>query len=87
LQSRWTSFADFKANYEVPQSLVDTIIAEGEKQGIKPRDEAELQKTIPYLSLQLKALVARDIWDMSEYFSVFNERSEMIRKALEVIQQ
>ena len=87
LQSRWTNFADFKAQYEVPQSLVDTIFAEGEKQGIKPRDEAELQKTIPYLSLQLKALIARDLWDMSEYFSVFNERSEMIRKALEVIQQ
>ena len=87
LQSRWTNFADFKAQYEVPQSLVDTIFAEGEKQGIKPRDEAELQKTIPYLSLQLKALIARDLWDMSEYFSVFNERSEMIRKALEVILQ
>lgn len=87
LQSRWTSFADFKANYGVPQTLIDTIIAEGEKQGIKPRDEAELEKTLPYLRLQLKALIARDLWDMSEYFSVFNERSEMIRKALEVIQQ
>jgi carboxyl-terminal processing protease len=35
--------------------------------------------------MQLKALVARDIWDMSEYFSVVNERSEMVKKALEVI--
>jgi carboxyl-terminal processing protease len=34
----------------------------------------------------LKALIARDLWDMSEYFSVFNERSEIVRKALEVIQ-
>ena len=87
LQERWTDFADFKQNYEVPQSLIDTIVAEGEKQGIKPRDEAELEKTIPYLSMQLKALIARDLWDMSEYFSVFNERSEMVKKALEVIQQ
>ena len=86
LQNQWTSFADFKANYEVPQSLVDTIIAEGEKQGIKPRDESELEKTLPYLRVQLKALVARDLWDMSEYFSVFNERSEIVKKALEVIQ-
>ena len=38
-----------------------------------------------WLKMQLKALVARDIWDMSEYFSVFNERSEMVKKALEVI--
>ena len=87
LTARWTDFADFKQNFEVPQSLIDSIIAEGEKQGIKPKDEAELQKTIPYLSLQLKALIARDIWDMSEYFSVFNESSEMVKKALEILQQ
>lgn len=87
LQGRWASFADFKQNYEVPRSLVDAVIAEGEKQGIKPHDEAELEKTIPYLSVQLKALIARDLWDMSEYFSVFNEQSAMVQKALEVILQ
>lgn len=87
LQNRWTSFADFKQNYEVPNSLLDTIISEGEKQNIKPHDEAELQKTLPYLRIQLKALIARDLWDMSEYFSVFNEQNEMVKKALEILQR
>ena len=85
LQSRWTSFADFKAKYEVPQALIDAIVAEGEKQDVKPRDEAEKEKTLPYLGVQLKALIARDLWDMSEYFSVFNEQSAMVKKALEVL--
>ena len=85
LQNRWTSFADFKQNYEVPKSLLDTIISEGEKQNIKPHDEVELQKTLPYLCIQLKALIARDLWDMSEYFSVFNEKNEMVIKALEIL--
>jgi carboxyl-terminal processing protease len=87
LKKRWETFTDFKQNYEVPQSLVDEVIAEGKKQKIEPKDNAELEKTLPYLRLQLKALIARDLWDMSEYFSVFNERSEIVRKALEVIQQ
>ena len=86
LQSQWPSFEEYKQNFEVPQSLVDAIIAEGEKQNIKPKDEAELEKTLPYLRLQLKALIARDIWDMSEFFSVFNESSALVQKALEVIQ-
>jgi carboxyl-terminal processing protease len=34
----------------------------------------------------LKALVARDLWDMSEYFSIFNERNAIVLKALEMIQ-
>ena len=86
LKKRWESFADFKENFQVPQSLIDEILAEGKRQKIEPKDETELEKTLPYLSLQLKALIARDLWDMSEYFSVFNEQNEMIKKALEVIQ-
>ena len=87
LKERWASFAEFKQSFEVPQSLVDAILAEGEKQQIKPKDEAEKEKTIPYLKLQLKALIARDLWDMSEYFSVFNENSEIVKKALEQLLQ
>ena len=86
LKARWQSFDDFKQHFEVPQSLLDAIIAEGEKQNIKPKDEVELAQTKPYLCLQLKALIARDIWDMSEYFSIINESSEIVRKALEVIE-
>ena len=85
LKKTWTSFDDFKQHFEVPQSLIDTILKDGEKQNIKPKDQAELEKTIPYLRLQLKALIARDIWDMSEYFSIFNEENAMVKRALEVI--
>ena len=87
LKKRWTSFEDFKQNYEIPQSLIDDVLAEGKKKNVEPKDDAELQKTIPYLKLQMKALIARDIWDMSEYYSVFNEQSEIVKKALEIIQQ
>ena len=45
-----------------------------------------MQKTLPYLKLQMKALIARDLWDMNEYFSVFNEDSEAVKKALELLQ-
>ena len=87
LKKRWTSFDDFKQNYEVPQSLIDDVLAEGKKKKIEPKDDAELQKTLPYLELQMKALIARDLGDMSEYYSVFNEQSETVKKALEIIQQ
>jgi carboxyl-terminal processing protease len=85
LKKTWTSFDAFKQNYQVPQSLVDAILKDGEKQNIKPKDKAELEKTLPHLRLQLKALIARDIWDMSEYYSIFNEENEMVKRALEVM--
>ena len=71
----------------MPQSLIDGILEEGKKQKIVAKDDEELQRTLPYLSIQLKSLIARDLWDMSEYFSIFNEESDIVKKALEVIQQ
>ena len=85
LKRQYPDFATFKQQYEVPQSVIDGILKEGEKQKITPTDDAELQKTLPYLRVQLKALVARDLWDMSEYFSVFNESSDTYRTALKVL--
>lgn len=84
LQERYPTFAQYKESYEVPQSFIDAILTEGEKQNVKPKDEEELQTTLPYLKIQLKALIARDLWDMSEYYSIFNEESDIVKKALEL---
>lgn len=87
LKKQYKDFNAFLATYEVPQSLVDGIIAEGEKEKIKPQDEAELALTKKYLALQLKALVARDMWDMSQYFQVWNESNEIVQRALQLLQE
>jgi carboxyl-terminal processing protease len=87
LKKKYPTFAEFREKFEVPQSLIDNILKEGEKQKIKPKDAAELKQTLPYLKTQLKALVARDIWDMSEYFSIMNETNDIVQKAVELMKQ
>ena len=82
LKKRYPMFDTFLRDFEVPQSVVDNIVAEAAKQNVKPKDEAELKATMPALRAQLKALVARDLWDMSEYFHIINERNAIVKKAL-----
>ena len=82
LKKRYPTFDTFLRDFEVPQSVVDNIVAEAAKQNVKPKDEAELKATMPALRAQLKALVARDLWDMSEYFHIINERNAIVKKAL-----
>ena len=41
---------------------------------------------MPMLKLQLKALIARDLWDMNEYYSVMNETSEIVQKAISLLE-
>ena len=87
LRNRFATFTDFNARYEVPESFVNDVLEAAAKDSIKPKDEQELQQTLPRLRLQLKALVARDLWDMSEYFQVINEENPIVRKAVELFEQ
>ena len=84
LQQQYPAFEDYKQNFQVPQELTDGIIAEAEKQNIRPKDDDELQRTLPYLRLQLKALIARDLWSMNEYFNIMGETNDALQRALEL---
>ena len=84
LKGLYKSFDTFNKNYVVPQSLLDTIIAEGKKEKVEPKDKAELTATMPYIKVQLKALVARDLSDMNEYYRVWNEQSDIVNKAIKL---
>ena len=76
-------FAAFAREYTVPQELLDGIFEEGKRQGITPKDDAEREKTETMVARQLKALVARDLWTMTEYFRIVNEDNDFIKCALE----
>ena len=68
-------------SYHAPEARIDSMIAEAERQKVKPADDAELKATRYQLALHFKALVARDIWDMDEYFCIVNEESHIVRKS------
>ena len=82
LKKQFATFNDFNARFEVPQSLIGDVVQAAEKDKIKPKDQQELQATLPQLRRQLKALIARDLWDMSEYFQVINETNPIVVKAV-----
>ena len=85
LKKRYPDFQEFKQQFQVPQELLDAVYQEGAQQKVTPSNDEEREKTLPVLSLQLKALIARDLWDMSEYYSIMNEDSKIVAKALELL--
>ena len=85
LKKKYPDFALFKQQFEVPQSLVDDILAEGKKQKIEPKNDEELQRTLPYLRLQLKSLIARDLWEMNEYYQIMNTQNPIVQRALQLL--
>ncbi len=87
LKRQYKAFDDFRNDYQIPYHVVEEILSEAKKQGLEPKDDDELQRTLAYLCPQLKALVARDLWDMSEYYQIINEHNDIVMRAVQMIEQ
>ncbi len=85
LKKKYASLSEFEENFTVPQQLLDAIYAEGEKQKVKLKDEAEREASLTMLVPQLKALIARDLWDMSAYFKIVNEQNHIVRAGVRAL--
>ena len=88
-RDEWTKeyddYAKFSQKFEPDETMMQQLIAEGEKAGVK-YDEEQYRKSESLIKLQLKALIARDLWDMNEYYHTINVVNESVNKALELLE-
>ena len=84
LKNKYKKFESFDEKFVVDDDMLATLKEIGEKEGVKFNEE-QYQKSLPLIKTQLKALIARDLWDMNEYFQVMNTTNESIQKALEIL--
>ena len=85
LKKKYTSFDKFKKEYEVDEAFLNQLITEVGKEKIKI-DSAQYALSKPLIKLQLKALVARDLWEMNEYYQIMDADNESLQKAVEILQ-
>ncbi|MCU4176568.1 S41 family peptidase [Marinilabiliaceae bacterium N1Y90] len=84
LKGQYKSFNQFNEEFEISQSLIDELIKNGEEEDIE-KNEEELAISEKFMLTQMKALIARDLFNTSEYFETINILSESYTKALEVL--
>lgn len=86
LLKQYKTFDDFRKQFTIPDYVLDEMLAEAEKKdSLRAKDDEELQKARTDVALTLKGLVARDLWDMSEYFQIIYADDPVVQKALEVL--
>lgn len=86
LTKNYKDFSRFNSGFAVDDAMLDILRAEGGKADIE-FDEAEYSKSLPLISLQLKALTARDLWNMSEYYQIMNTVNESVLQAVRVLDE
>lgn len=73
---------EFVANYEVSELLLNAIEMSSLAQEATENDRLISR---PYISHYLKALMARDIWSMSAFYQVYNQKDPIVQKGIEVL--
>jgi carboxyl-terminal processing protease len=78
----------FRRKFVVDEKLLGRLQQAAELEGIA-FDSVGMQRSKDLISLRLKALIARDLWDTSAYWQMINAENSVDRsfqKALEALQ-
>lgn len=78
------SFKKYMAEFDLTDEDIEQLVADGEKEEIK-KDEEQLKNSRNLIKKQIKANIARDLWNSNEYFQIMNTESDIYNKALEVL--
>ena len=84
LKKQYPDFSQFNKDFNIS----DAMIAEVKKIAAKEKvewDDEQYQRSEKYIKLQIKALIARNVWDMQQYYEVTLTEDPVIKKAIEVV--
>jgi carboxyl-terminal processing protease len=83
---KYDSFEKFNSNFKIDNTTMDQFIELGKKEGVEFReDQFKLSDT--FMRYQIKALIARNIWDLSKYFEVLTDVDDTLQRALDLIKK
>ena len=77
-------FKMFLNDFTVGDDIIDMMKKKVNEAKIEYNDST-LQAAKPLLLIQMKALIARDLWDMSEYFEIINQTNEVYMEGLKAL--
>ena len=86
ITKRYANPQIYAEEYELPHSVIEKVHDMALNSGIDV-DEDMKQKSEFGIALQIKALVARNIWNYTGYFCVVNSASEAYKAALEELKK
>lgn len=84
MSKKYKNLDDYIVQFVVTEDMLNDVVKLGEKDSIKFNEE-QFDVSSPLLRLQLKGLLARDLFDMGAYFQIMNASNNSFLKALEII--
>ncbi|MCK4663937.1 MAG: S41 family peptidase [Bacteroidales bacterium] len=84
LKNKYANFSDFNSKYDVDDKMMIDLIEYAEQKELE-KNEKEFNISKEHIRIHIKALIARNLWGISEYFQIINTLDTAFKKAIEVI--
>ncbi len=85
LHRKYPDLKSYIGKFEITPALFNTFLNNAKNAKVK-MDAAALKRSSRFIKLQIKALIARDLFNQNAYFEVMAPMDHTIRKALDVMQ-
>jgi carboxyl-terminal processing protease len=85
LLSKYKDVYQFKNDFKITKDFLEEFIAYAEKKNIKRNSEG-IKTSEKLITTQLKALIARDLWDTNAYYVIINDINVFMVKALQCLE-
>ena len=85
LKKTYPTFERFKEEFEANEDFLTQLKEKAEAEDIS-FDEVQYEKSKSLLKLQLKALIAGDLWNTNEYYQIIDNENDLLQKAISILQ-
>lgn len=83
LQTKYVDFEVFRTEFTADEEFLDKLITYAEEEGVEfVEEDFIISKNL--LSVLAKAYIARDLWDTSEFYRIYNGHDPVFMKASEI---
>lgn len=85
LKQLYPDYVTFSKNFMLTEELMNEFFNFAAEKGVE-KDDAGIETSREYIELQIKALIARNIFDFSAYIRMYSTIDDAIEKAVEVLE-
>lgn len=87
LLSTYPSFEEYKTEFEVNDEMYAEFLEKAEASNVTRSDEEEYYYPDENIKVQIKALIARNLWNVNAYFQIINKLDDELKSAVELLEE
>ncbi len=84
IKKDYQTTAAFTKNFAVDQKMMDDFLSVAKREGVD-MDEEQFKRSEEFIKYQIKALIARNIWDIESYYEVMAANDETLQEAIKLM--